>query len=530
MAETQQREQEDVLIKPPTGGLNVDDPTSEIADNESPDMSNFRFFKKRMRKRQGHAVKGQNLIDPIMLLDDLAKADGVRHSLALTTKKLFKFNTGADLWNEITRTVPAPFTGSDSDNFNGAVIQDKYAFSQGVDPIMITDGGTTYSVINAGTAPPAKYMVSFAGRLIIAHTVETGLDIPTMVRWPVRNNVLDWTGLGSGFQNINDTPDAVMGLSVIANSVCIIYKERNIFQMVETGQLGNPFAFNRHVIGTGPTIPESIVNVRGRDEDFFVGPDDVYLYSLNGLRGIGGNNKRSMLDSINQAALDKCFSAFIEDFGEIWLFVVTPDSQFPNLVWVYNFLMNTWYWFEFDFRKVAGADNFVRSMGYARRQGSTTYDQAVGTYDEQTVAYNSRQLGDNAPTNSLGTQGGQVFEFSESLKTDDGLPIKARWLSKGFDLGLPDFNKTLVRLKIGYVSASITSLLVDCSTDGGNTFEDEKSVGIVATPSGKETFSYYDTITTATRLHFRVRHVLSGSVDIVEMKPYFVIGGEEVPA
>jgi len=318
---------------------------------------------------------------------------------------------------------------------------------------------------------------------------------------------------------------------------------------VETGQLLSPFYYNEQRVGIGPALEQSVVNLG--DSTFFVGPDDVYIYDLTDLKPIGGNIRKSLIESIDPQYIDRCFALFIEETDEVWLFVVSKGSQYPNLAWVYNTLYNSWTWFELAF-----PNDFIRAGGYFRQQQGVQWNQQAGTWAQQTQTWESLIPVALSSDVLLGTINGNVHEGIVGEVQDSGAAIKAVWTSKGFDLENPDLLKTLVRVKIGYIVTDATALLCEWSVDGMNTWNGLTSVPLVSlpqlvggaesglaesglAPSGapstlpnpqtQELFTYYDVIVTGSRIHFRVRHETGeGLPEITEFIPTFVLRGEAV--
>src|SRR3990172_4604405 len=158
-----------VTIRPPIGGLNLDDPRSLIQLGQSPRIKNWRFFKNRLRKRPGYAQLGGSLTDPVMKTDELVKSDGTNRVVALTTKRLYQLVSGT--WTEITKSPAGTLGGTDLDSFATEVADNRFVFSQGVNQIQVWDGDTATFAVLSANAPACRNMVNFGGRLLAMDTI-----------------------------------------------------------------------------------------------------------------------------------------------------------------------------------------------------------------------------------------------------------------------------------------------------------------------------------------------------------------------
>lgn len=117
----------------------------------------------------------------------------------------------------------------------------------------------------------------------------------------------------------------------------------------------------------------------------------------------------------------------------------------------------------------------VTGFGYDSVSTVFTIADLVGTIGEQTWAYDSKLTSVLAPSNLISTPDGTVYEIRTDLAYDwNNLgnsyrkPIMTYWVSKNFDLGRPDVDKTWSRLLIFHdVSHPAVDVTVSMSTDGG---------------------------------------------------------------
>ena len=73
----------------------------------------------------------------------------------------------------------------------------------------------------------------------------------------------------------------------------------------------------------------------------------------------------------------------------------------------------------------------------------------------------------------IGTSGGKIFRLTYDKDTDDGVPVRAEWVSGAMDFGAPSFRKYSDAMWIGMKPVDGTSVNVTVITDRKDTFKDK---------------------------------------------------------
>lgn len=73
----------------------------------------------------------------------------------------------------------------------------------------------------------------------------------------------------------------------------------------------------------------------------------------------------------------------------------------------------------------------------------------------------------------IGTSGGKIFRLTYNKDTDDGVPVRAEWVSGAMDFGAPSFRKYSDAMWIGMKPVDGTSVNVTVITDRKDTFKDK---------------------------------------------------------
>lgn len=307
--------------------------------------------------------------------------------------------TGLAIWTGTTWLAPAStgtsMTGSlDSADRRMSMVSygDKAIFSNGVDAMWQYDPGVgLQSDVEEG--PAARYLTAFTGRVIASDVYDPNRN-SLRIRWSVKNNYLDWTGLGSGYEDLLATPggdvDAVMGVHPLTDSRALVLRRSSVWQMTETGLVDTPFRFSHLYDDIGTRSPYSAVKLA--TGLIFVANDQIYVMSASEIQPIGGQ----VFDQIMSEVDDPVHIVGAYDKTHHEYTIVVPNGADSGYVYQYNFEGQTWTRHEFPLE--------LRWVTYADYGKITTpYDSLSGTFDAQTDSF------DNWGVSSEGSIGGRLM-------------------------------------------------------------------------------------------------------------------------
>lgn len=449
-----------VVSRPVMGQFNAE-PAEEISVHHSPDMLNCSVEGGMLVKRPGYLQFGGTLSEAVLGLYSTQDDENNTHLFAVTLTKVYKWNSGTEVWDLLTGT---PLTGTSLSSISFETSQNSMVFANGVDKIQVVDfAGTTWATLNAN-APIARYITRFANRLYASFTVESGDTKPYRVRRPVASDHTNWTGVGSGFTDLDEFPHFIRGMKKLGTRM-VVYTERSIIMAARTEIAAAPARFDIIVGDVGNYSPMTLVG--WRDEHFFLGTDDFYRF--NGVQPVemAMPVRDTIFSTLNPGGLLRNFAVARYDTKEYIAFLCTGSNTVPDSVWVYNKQRQVWYpW------AVSGA-----KCGAAHRLDNTiTIDELVGTIDEQNWEFDTRDLESQYPAMLTGHSDGKVHLWSTQYKSDNGTAISCRWTSKDFtarDVS-PEFANNKVTLKgiaVSYLDQGADfSLIFSYSTDGGATW------------------------------------------------------------
>lgn len=474
-------------------------PGQEIPPGASPDMLNVCIRQNRLEKRPGYAqhTAGNSAIGTrVMGIFSADDESGNTHLYAVHPTGLAKYNTGTKVWDACTGSA---LTGGNERRFTFAVSQNSVVFCQGVDQVNRIPFNTTYAILNAN-CPPARFLERFADRLYIAYTVEGGNPKPFRVKRPVASDHTDWTGVGSGFNELTETPYFIKNILKLGQELAI-YTEKSIWMAFRLGQAATPAGFRLAVADIGLYSPYCVSGYV--DHHFFKGNDNFYRFDGSKTEEIGTPIRDIVFGDLSLNYLHMNFSvAHVGD--QEWInFICTGTSQVPDTAWVYNWKRNVWYpW------SVSGP----LSGCIHKLSTSLTIDELIGTIDQQNYEIDSLPLQSSLPSLLTGHSDGKIYIWSSFYSSDDGTAISCRWTSKDFiseDLDESQTGKeiTLRTIHVDYVpQAMAATLSFAYSVDGGVNWVTAGNVTLAAgTSAGLSTASLHRQVT-GNRIRFRFTH------------------------
>lgn len=478
----------------PLAGLFTELPSEKVPPNKVTYSRNFRTYLAEMRLRDGLKKRGGLLDSSIMGFDEYALESGSTFLVATTKGKFFRYDDVTSAWIEIPKDASASvIAGSDDRQVSSEIVQDLFIFSDGDYTPKKWNGTGNYFELG-GSSVPFAASAGFADRLVVGRTKEGGVVKPLRVRWPVSGDVSNWTGVGSGFVDIRDTPDWVQSLDVLSDELAV-YKERSILIGRETGRATPAMEFDSHISGTGLLFPKGVGDLG--DEHLFVGPDAIYNFRWSNLASIDDDIHTEFYKMLNMERLERMFSLIVEEFSEWLIFVVRTGKLFPDFVWSYNYYSKTWDNIEYPFQ--------FSAAGFSSRATGQTFDQLTGTMDEQGWTGDDRTTAFGFPINIVGRSNFQVYDMDINTSTDDGTVITAEMQSKDFGSEDPNVEATVVRVVVRYRYRGVAAaIIVGVSVDGGTTWL-EQTVAAKTGQSLELLEVHADIMATSDKFRFRAK-------------------------
>lgn len=432
----------------PSGGLNTNGSPNLISDKEWSDLLNVQFDEGGVvRKRMGFTTFGGSL----------TSAYGLGYLVTDTYNQLltidgtsFKYSTGGS-W---TTVGSVSFTAGLDVSFTQA--RAKTYIWNGTQGGSEWDGAT---LSRPGTMPKAKTSVFYSSYHIAAAVDGQS----SRVYISVLADSSDFTNAATTLNNSTEVPGATVFAGTGANyidvqpndgdkitalgvfqDVLIIFKQFSIYQMT-FDDTGTPIV-QLITRSAGCIAPRSVENVE----------NDLYFLSREGVRVLGNeanyfNSIRTSL--ITESIKDKMDAMLPSAFGKAnaiyyknEYYISIPDSA-GNLTYTYVYHREFKAWTKWDTIEAGSFATFVDANNDIR----LVFLRNAGT---------------------------QVYEFTPTIYTDNGLPIESFILSKVFDFKNPDITKYFVDL--GLMFRTIAGEVdVDIYTEGNFLFGGAVGISVI---------------------------------------------------
>lgn len=507
-------------VRPFDGSLNRDLPATNIGDNDSPYILNYRHTNGIIAPRPGLEVIG-SAVDNIPMASVIAQwRDGTTDTLAITKTKIYRLSAGA--WSELTAGAGATLTGTDLDPFSAAVWpeSDRICFSQGTDVVQyFQKGGTTYEVLNA-SCPAAKILTVFARRLNLFLTSESADIKGQRHRYSVSGNITDWTGVGSGYRDLSDNEESIINVRRLLGAM-YVYKSRSITRISSTGSALTPFQYDQSwSTGRGLVARRSLVS-RGHGH-YGLFNDGVFQYTGSQFLPVGNVRvDTAILNSFYTSSANLVVGAYLYDLGEYWLGVPIGTSTYCNSIWVYSEKYDRWSYLKFN--------QDVSSVGECAVDSALTIDQLSGTIDAQLYPIDYPEgLSTIAPM-MFGLANKTIVKFNELTGTDAGVVIPLEWQSKDFKSDKPAKMISICGLGVEYQDWGAVTLDVDVSINGGVSWTSPQTVTFGGNADGSTRVKWCWFEVVGQRVRFRVYCNTSGQKPkIVGFYPLVADGGDLV--
>lgn len=497
---------DDATLWSPPQGLDLTHRLSRLAPGFASAIQNMMLDDGVLRSRPGTTAFGGALTS-VMAVVGFVTPSGVGHIIKVTLTGIDQYN--GSTWDAVASNV---FNGGTSDYFSFAAWGDEILMCNGVDKIYRFNPRTGEKGF-IDESFPAKHIQTFGGRVIASNVID-GSQKVYRVRWSVKNNNVDWTGDGSGFEDLFSAPggrvDAVHGCFPITDDTALLMRENTIWQMSLTGQVTAPFRFTELFPEVGTRYRRAITAVPGGY--MMVSRDNVIAVNAGGVTRLGDVVRESLLDSITDD--DAVVAKYDFQREEFRVAIGTA-------VWRYAFRDKGW---TKDVYPQAVRDMTymsVSKLGKSIDSLSGTIDDLTGTIDELVTASSLQGfffVGFSGTNCVLAREDDTIYQDTNTTpaQADSAIIVATGLLQAASPL-----DKTkVIECQLEYEAGQSQTLLFEYSTDKGGTWTTYSSKDIVAT-SGPQVLSVRKTLV-GHNLQLRVRSTKLGDFSLLSFVPRIV--------
>lgn len=442
----------------PCKGVNYTSRLSRIVPEHATELINVEMRDETLLTRAGTLPIGDNSTDIVGVVN-FVTVDEVATIIRFRTTAVERWSGTA--WDPVA--MPVALTGNLDNKFCWTSFGNTLIFSNGVNGMFRYDPGSGVCSLIDG-APSARHLTTFSGRVIASGVTIGGTLLPGRIMWSVKNNSIDWAGIGSGFEDLLSTPggnvDAQRGVHPITDYTALVLRSNSVWQMTVTGDVEVPFKFSRILPDMGTESPYSFVPIPAAVVGLM--KDDVYVVSESSVKSIGATIRRRLLE--HSDAFADAVGAYDADEREYVLLIDGVEYR-------YSFRFEGW-------TTAALAINPVWiASGGLGRQG-LTIDTALGTFDAPLPSDGTidSEVGDVEHRGMLHASNTTIVETSPGTQTDwNGITaINSQCvLATGLlQVGTPLEETEIVEVQIEYELEDViqTSAFIHYSTDKGATW------------------------------------------------------------
>lgn len=352
-------------------GIDSLHPTDRIAPSHSEDQVNL-ILNGQLESRLPTRLIGNAAASTVVQSTDIVRANGKKVTIRFCIRHIEIFNYADSTW----RVFPLNLHGGVDDFFTWTSWGDKLLFSNYVDGLWELDF-QTYEIIKVPGAPGAKHLTVFGNRVVATAVNGFSKHLPYRIQWSVKNNYLDWTGLGSGYEDMFGAPGGVVDEALktipVTDEAAFVVRAGTIWQMSTSGVAAAPFRFSR-LLRVGSTSRHSIVDTpRGI---VFINNKSVYIVSPGNFEDIG------------KLIIDKMIDNF-EDCRRTYAIYDPTRDEYRicncNVVFRYRWDEGGWTKDLYPFRLKSLGTQIQGKTGYPIDSLVGIIDDLVGTIDDLVI-------------------------------------------------------------------------------------------------------------------------------------------------
>lgn len=253
-----------------------------------------------------------------------------------------------------------------------------------------------YTMAGAQSAPQVakQVMISDNDRHVIAFgcddEFDPGVMDPLLIRFSSQENFLEWRTLPTttaGSMRIGSGSTVIQ--AVETKQQILVFTDSSLHSMQ---YLGPPFTFGINMLSDSISIAGPNAAIAAGESVFWMGQGEFYAY--NGVVSqLPCTVKDYIFSDISVSQLDKVYAGVNPNFGEVWWFYPSLNSNENDKYVVYNYQQNIWYigtivrtaWTHRNTGIcpiASGADGYIYVHESGNDDGSTYPASAIDAYVE----------------------------------------------------------------------------------------------------------------------------------------------------
>ncbi len=368
------------------------------------------------------------------------------------------------------------FTQMTGPTISGVFVGDYFCFCPWGNTLLVTNPVVgmleidlvtfTYSRI-ADAPQDAQFVTVFNGRVVVSNLTSQ----PRRIQWSVKFSSSNWTGLGSGFEDLQPNNSISYNYPLVVVPIddrkAFVFRQESCDLMSATDNFDVPFVFSQLHSGVDTRCARA---VKRTDAGVVtVGTSNVYLVNLNGIEAIGTGLITSPIEHTNldaTVALRKPTSSWAGEYNpvlkEYWL-------KTDYTIYRYQFGFQAWVELEtYD-------NGYPNSISAVVGTAYPAYSDLVGAYSGLTGTLDTGMM-DQYRVGMLVAMDNTVHVYETDVNTNGGV-VGAAIVTNDIDLVNKNKLVTITELEVDYQVYSTSKVItVEYSTDLGMTYSSYGSI------------------------------------------------------
>jgi hypothetical protein len=322
--------------------------------------------------------------------------------------------------------------------------------TNGVDIIQTWNATDEFADLTGYTTDRVKF-IGFWGSMGYEHVIAANIyDTGTSTSFEQTIYISDAGEIapnGANYYELLDTNEPITGIVPLGNRL-IIYKTTSISIADVNPNGGNTDAFyvQQNIIREiGTPSVRTVANI-GMYHIFFSG-SDIYMFDGHNCNAIGAGNIKYIMTNINKSFSHRSFAFTLPEQNLYCLAIPTGDSEYCNLIIVFNYKTQSWtYW---TFNDLNNALLYPMSTGTFTRSYAPSWDDltALGYQaDEMEHRWSDLKASENFTRIVIGDQDGYLYEYHADYYLDVDNPIISTFVTKDYDLNRQGMDFRLLEL------------------------------------------------------------------------------------
>jgi len=205
--------------------------------------------------------------------------------------------------------------------------------------------------------------------------VFTSIKDPLLVRWSDQESYLQWQPSATNQAgSLRLSRGSRIVSAVQARQELLVWTDTSLYSLQ---YLGAPIVWGSQIVGDNLTIASKNSAIYADGVTYWMGVNEFYAYSGQ-VKALPCSLLRYVFNDINTSQLEQVFAGTNDEFGEVWWFYPSANSDRPDKYVIFNYAEGLWY--HGNLERSAWED---KSAVLAATYSQKIVEHEVG-YDDQT--------------------------------------------------------------------------------------------------------------------------------------------------